>query len=78
MKKEEISRLFDFIYYQQTYFPQSKAFGYRKADLDCWWSTEDMIRDAEQLAAGLLQSGLQRGDRFLPKRAQCNCCQQDQ
>lgn len=65
MKKEEISRLFDFIYYQQTYFPQSKAFGYRKADQDCWWSTEDMIRDAEQLAAGLLQSGLQRGDRVV-------------
>ncbi len=65
MTKEDINRLFDFIYYQEAHFPQNQAFGYRYADKDSWWSTGQIIRDAEQLAAGLLQKGLIPGDRVI-------------
>lgn len=65
MTKEEITRLFDFIYYQQAHYPQKQVFGYRKGDQDCWWSTEECIRDAEHLAAGLLAQGLMPGDRVI-------------
>jgi long-chain acyl-CoA synthetase len=65
MTKEEIKRLFDFIYYQQAHYPQKQVFGYRKGDQDCWWSTDELIRDAEHLAAGLLQKGLSPGDRVI-------------
>jgi long-chain acyl-CoA synthetase len=63
MEKENISRLFDFIYYQQAAYPQQKAFGYRWNEQEKWWSTQEIIDDAERLAAGLISIGLQKGDR---------------
>lgn len=63
MKKEDIRLVFDFIYYQQEHFPQDQAFGYHDGQQVRWWSTGELIRDAEQLAAGLRHQGLQPGDR---------------
>lgn len=65
MDIQNIVRVFDFVFYQQAHFPQERALGYlRDSDgRELWWSTQAIIRDAELLAAGLLDLGLKMGDR---------------
>lgn len=63
MKKSDILRLFDFLYYQQQQFPLERAFGYYRDEGEQWWSTAQLIQDAEQLGAGLLAAGHQPGDK---------------
>jgi long-chain acyl-CoA synthetase len=63
MKREDIQRLFDFLYYQEAHYPLERSFGYRMGEEERWWSTAQLIRDAEALAAGLIARGHQRGDK---------------
>jgi long-chain acyl-CoA synthetase len=60
---ENPTRLFDFIYYQQTHFPQKRAFNYRHEGKEiASYSTEEVIRLANQVSCGLLALGLRPGD----------------
>jgi len=65
MQKESITRVFDFIRYQIAHYPQDQCFGYTDGQQERWWSTTALLQDAEQLAAGLLRSGLVPGDRVV-------------
>lgn len=59
------SKLSDFIYHQQQQYPTDRAFG-KKGDNGNWqwWSTDSMIRQAKELASGLLDMGLKPGDKI--------------
>jgi long-chain acyl-CoA synthetase len=60
---ENPTRLFDFIYYQQTHFPQKRAFNYRHDGKEiASYSTEQIIELANQVSCGLLALGLKAGD----------------
>lgn len=60
---ENPTRLFDFIYYQQTHFPQKRAFNYRHEGQEiASYSTEQIIELANQVSCGLLALGLKAGD----------------
>ena len=60
---ENPTRIFDFIDYQQTHFPQEKAFSYRHNGQNvASYSTERIIELANQVSCGLLALGLKRGD----------------
>jgi long-chain acyl-CoA synthetase len=58
------TRLFDLIYHQQTQHPLEKSLN-GKDEKGQWrsYSTSEVIRMAESAAAGLVQSGLKRGDK---------------
>lgn len=58
------SRLFDFIYYQKEHFPQEKAFAGKIDGKWEYYSTDDMINQSLRMAAGLLELGLQSGDKI--------------
>lgn len=60
----EVKRLFDFIYYQQENFPLEKAFGGRKNGDWVYYSTDDIIDQANRVSCGLLEMGVQPGDRI--------------
>jgi long-chain acyl-CoA synthetase len=60
---ENPTRLFDFIYYQQTHFPQKRAFNYRHDGKEiASYSTEQIIELANKVSCGLLALGLKPGD----------------
>jgi long-chain acyl-CoA synthetase len=60
---ENPTRLFDFIYYQQTHFPQKRAFNYRHEGKEiASYSTEEIIELTNQVSCGLLALGLKPGD----------------
>ncbi len=60
---ENPTRLFDFIYYQQTHCPQKRAFNYRHEGQEiASYSTEKIIELANQVSCGLLALGLKPGD----------------
>jgi long-chain acyl-CoA synthetase len=61
---ETPKRLFDFIYYQQERYPLEKAYGYRQNGEWVYYSTEDIIRLANQVSMGLLKLGVQPGDKI--------------
>lgn len=65
MKKAEITRLFDFLTYEQEHFPQTKAFGIREGDGWIWWSSSDLDQYSRQLASGLRKKGLKPGDKVV-------------
>lgn len=58
-----MTRLFDLLYHQQENLPLTKAVSARNGDGN-WvsYSSLDVLTAAEQAAAGLLKSGLKRGD----------------
>ena len=58
------TRLFDYVYYQKNNHPLQKSMGRRGAD-GSWvfYSTDELIDMAERAASGLLDLGLQKGDR---------------
>ena len=59
------TRLFDFIYYQQTHFPQQRAFAFRHNGKEVsHFSTEKIIDMANAVSRGLLQMGLKSGDKI--------------
>ncbi len=49
----QVSRLFDFLQYQQANYPQQQAFGYRKNGNWVFFSTQEMIEMANRVSLGL-------------------------
>lgn len=58
------TRLFDFIHYQKENSPQEKAFGYRHDGTWKYFSTQEIIDLGNKLSRGLLQLGVQPGDKI--------------
>ena len=57
------TRLFEFIYHQNTHFPQQKAFSYRENGAEASsYSTAQIIELANKVSCGLLALGLRPGD----------------
>lgn len=59
-----IERVFEFIDYQLQHYPQKQAFGSRKDGQWHFYSMEEMVDQARQLAQGLMHAGFQRGDKL--------------
>ena len=57
------TRLFDFIYYQQAHNPLDKSFAFKYDQDWVYYSTQDMIDMAMKLASGLLEIGVQPGEK---------------
>lgn len=57
-------RLFDFIYYQQQQHPMEKSVSYKNRDSWVSYSTDEIIDKANKLSRGLLQLGVQKGDKI--------------
>ena len=60
----EPKRLFDFIYYQQENHPLQEAFGGRKDGQWHYYSTAETIERANKVSRGLIQMGVQPGDKI--------------
>lgn len=60
----EPSRLFDFIQYQHKNHPNDKAFGYKQNDNWTFFSTAEIIDQANQASRGLIKLGVQAGDKI--------------
>lgn len=58
-----ITRLFDILTYQKEKNPLQKSMLSKQNGAWRSWSTEDLIRLSDQLAAGLLEAGIQKGDK---------------
>lgn len=62
----EVTRLFEFLYYQQENFPQEKSFGYRRNGGWQYFSTAEMIDMANKVSLGLLTKlGVKPGDKIV-------------
>lgn len=57
------TKLFEYIYYQKNNFPQERAFGYKKDGKWTYFSTDDIIAQANKVSCGLLKMGLKPGDK---------------
>lgn len=65
MECMQITRLFDFLYYQQEKFPQERSFGYRKNGRLVYFSTDEMVAMANKVSLGLLTKlGVKQGDKI--------------
>ncbi len=61
----EFTRLFEIPYYQQEKFPQEKAFGHRLENGELrYWSIDQFITEVNQISFGLLELGVQKGDKI--------------
>lgn len=61
----QFTRLSDFVYHQLKQYPTDRAFGKKDGRGGWqWWSTQDLIDQAKQLASGLLEQGLKPGDKI--------------
>ena len=60
----EVTRLFDFIYYQKATHPLNKSFGGKNENGDWYfYSTDEIIRTAEKAASGMISLGISPGDK---------------
>lgn len=60
----EPTRLFDFIQYQKAHFPQAQAIGGRnEAGEWIYYSTDEIIEQANKVSRGLIKLGVQAGDK---------------
>lgn len=57
------SRLFDYIYHQQTHCPQERAIGYFHQGAWKYFSTNQIIEQVNKASRGLIKLGLQPGDK---------------
>ncbi|MFN4079495.1 MAG: AMP-dependent synthetase/ligase [Saprospiraceae bacterium] len=57
-------RLFDYLYDQAESFPQERAFGHKKDGEWRYWSTLQMTEKVNEISLGLLQLGVQPGDKI--------------
>lgn len=63
MDKKDVTRLFDFMYYQLANFPQERCFGYRNnKGQDIYYSTKSFLELVNRASSGLLMLGLTKGD----------------
>lgn len=60
----ELTRLFEFIEYQNEHCPQQQALGYKKDGKWVYYSSQEIIDMATQVSHGLLKLGLQPGDKI--------------
>ena len=60
----EILRLFDFIEYQQKHHPLDQSFGHKVDDEWKYYSTQQIIEQANKVSCGLLKLGVQPGDKI--------------
>jgi long-chain acyl-CoA synthetase len=61
----EVTRLFDFIHYQQSQFPLSKSFGYKHKGNWTYFSTSEIIDMANKVSLGLMTKfGVKPGDKI--------------
>jgi len=56
-------RLFDYLTYQKKNYPLEKAFGSKLSGEWKFYSTDDMINKSMELASGLIDIGIQAGDK---------------
>ncbi|WP_299122998.1 long-chain fatty acid--CoA ligase [uncultured Tenacibaculum sp.] len=63
-KPTEITRLFDFPYYQLHTYPQQKCLVYKENDTWKDISTQDYIKQANQVSRALLKLGIKKGDKI--------------
>ncbi len=63
---QNITRAFDTIFYQQNNFPLAEAFSHRLPGSQEWtsFSTAEIITRSQKMAGGLLNLGLQKGDKI--------------
>ncbi len=61
---QEPTRLFDFIHFQLQHHPLTEAFGYRREGQWRFFSTEEVLELANQVSRGLIQLGVQKGDKI--------------
>jgi long-chain acyl-CoA synthetase len=61
---DQPTRLFDYIRYQQQHHPNNKAFGHFYQGQWTYYSTKDIIDQANQLSRGLLKLGVQANDKI--------------
>lgn len=60
----EPTRLFDFIQYQKAHFPQAQAIGGRNAAGELtYYSTDEIIDQANKVSRGLIKLGVKAGDK---------------
>lgn len=57
------TRLFDYLDYQKKNYPLEKAFGSNLSGDWKFYSTDDMLNKSMQLASGMLDQGIQKGDK---------------
>lgn len=60
----EFKRLFDFLYNQQKEQPLEKCMGRKEGEDWLFYSTNEVIDSAEKVAAGLLELGVEPGDKI--------------
>jgi len=58
------TRLFDFLYHQLDNVPLEQSFGYKENDTWKYLSTHEVVETAEKAACGLLELGLEAGDKI--------------
>ncbi len=62
----DIKRLFDFLYYQREHYPQERALGFKLGQEWKYYSTEQLIEEAEKTARGLITMlNLQAGEKVI-------------
>lgn len=63
---QNITRAFDTIFYQQKKFPLKESFSHRPPGSKEWtsFSTDQIISSSQKMAGGLLNLGLQKGDKI--------------
>jgi long-chain acyl-CoA synthetase len=59
-----VTRLFEYIYYQKATHPLEKAIGYKHNGEWTYFSTDDIIEAANKVSHGLLKLGVQPGDKI--------------
>lgn len=59
----EVTRLFEYIYYQQKYHPLKKSIGHKEAGQWKYYSTDEIIDMANKISYGLMKMGLEPGDK---------------
>ncbi len=59
------TRLFEFAYHQLENFPQQKSLGRKEGNGWKFWSSQEFIDAANQVSLGLLEMGVQKGDRII-------------
>jgi len=59
----KVTRLFDYIYYQQKNYPLKKSVGYKHNGQWTYFSTEEIIETANKVSHGLIKLGLKPGDK---------------
>ena len=59
----EITRLFEYLYHQQTNHPLERSFGRKHGEGWKFFSTDEIIEHSRRLGSGLISMGIQPGDK---------------